>query len=743
MTPLAKSRNFAARMGRWSATHRKTAIFGWLAFVAVAFVLGSAVGMNKLQPEDTANGEAAKAQQIIDRGAFPDSADESVIVQSGSKTASDPAFQAVVREVAERLSAFESVQDVRSPLDRANANLVSKDGRSALVQFEVKGDAEESTAAIEPILEAVAAVQKAHPDYAVELFGDASAAKALDDTIQEDFQRAEFAALPITLGILVVVFGALVAAGIPLLLGLSAVMAAIALLSIPSQWSPMDEASSSVILLIGLAVGVDYSLFYLKREREERAAGKGPEAALEAAAATSGRAVLISGLTVVAALAGMFLGGTAIWTSIAIGTIMVVAIAVAGSLTVLPAMLSWLGDRVEKGRIPFLHRLSRKDGDSRVWSAILDRVLRRPLVSAVAATALLVGLALPALGLHTELPGAATLPKDLPIMQTYERIQTAFPGGPLPAVVAVEAEDVTSSEVQSAIRDLRERALATGLMQDPITAQASPNGKVALVSVPLAGEGAGDPKSEQALAALRDDVIPATLGKADGVEAAVTGETAASKDFNDLMKDRMPLVFAFVLGLAFVVLLVSFRSVVIAAKAIVLNLLSVGAAYGLLVMVFQWGWGESLLDFESIGGISSWLPLFMFVILFGLSMDYHVFILSRIREAYDRGLRTEDAVAHGIKTTAGVVSAAAFVMVAVFGIFMTLSTIDMKQVGFGMATAVLIDATIVRAVLLPAAMKLLGDWNWYLPRWLDWLPEVAHETHGAPKAVPAPHPAGR
>ncbi len=743
MTPLARSQNFAARMGRWSARHRKTAVFGWLAFVVLAFVIGGLVGTTKLDSAEIAAGKSEKAQAIIDRGDFADSSEESVLVQSGSLTADDPAFEAVVHEVVAGISKIDGVEDVRTPLDRGDADLVSQDGRSALVQFEVRGDSAVAVDDIVPVLDAVAAVQAAHTDFTVEQFGGASAEKALSDTIEKDFQRAEFMALPITLGIMIVVFGALVAAGIPLLLGLSAVAAAIGLLAIPSQWFPADDSASSVILLIGLAVGVDYSLFYLKREREERAAGKGPEAALEAAAATSGRAVLISGLTVLVALAGLFLGGTEIWNSIAIGTIMVVAIAVAGSLTVLPALLSWLGDRVERGRIPFVGRLRRKDGNSRVWSAILDRVLRRPLVSAIAAGGFLVVLALPTLGLHTELTGAASLPKDLPIMQTYERIQTAFPGGPLPAVVAVEAADVTSADVRAGIEDLREQALATGLMQDPIQVQTSPNGKVALVSVPLAGEGAGDPASERALAALRDDVIPATVGAVGGVEVGVTGETAVSKDFNELMKQRAPIVFAFVLALAFGLLLVSFRSVVIAGKAIVLNLLSVGAAYGLLVAVFQWGWGESLLGFESTGAITSWLPLFMLVILFGLSMDYHVFILSRVREAFDRGLSTEDAVTHGIKTTAGVVSAAAFVMVAVFSIFVTLSTVDMKQAGFGLATAILIDATIVRAVLLPATMKLLGDWNWYLPRWLQWLPQVSHETEAAPRTAPVPSPAGR
>ena len=735
MTPLARSQNFAARMGRWSATHRKTAIFGWLAFIVLAVAIGNVVGMKKLDQSSSGVGDSGAAEAIIDRGALPDASDESVFVQSETAKASDAGFKAVVADVTRRVRAVEGVRDVRSPVD--DPNLVSKDGRSALVQFEVAGDAD-GEGRIEPVLAAVEEAQRAHPDYRVEQFGEASSTKALDDTIGKDFERAEYMALPITLGILIVVFGALVAAGIPLLLGLTAVMAAIGLLAIPSQWFAMDDAANSVILLIGLAVGVDYSLFYLKREREERAAGRGHEAALEAAAATSGRAVLISGMTVLTALAGLFLGGTDIWNSIAIGTMMVVAIAVAGSLTVLPAVLSKLGDRVEKGRIPLLGRLRRSSaGESRVWGAILDRVLRRPLVSAVMSAGLLVALAAPAVGLHTSLPGASSLPQDLPIMQTYERIQQAFPGGPLPAVVAVGADDVTDRDVQAGIASIRDAALATGLMQDPVSVQVSENKRVALVSVPLAGAGAGDPTSERAITALREEILPGAFAGYDDVDFGVTGETAASKDFNQLMKERTPLVFGFVLALAFLLLLVSFRSVVIAAKAIVLNLLSVAAAYGLLVVVFQNGWGESILGFESTGSIASWLPVFMFVILFGLSMDYHVFILSRVREAYDRGASTEQAVAHGIKTTAGVVTAAAIVMVAVFGIFVTLSTVEMKQVGFGLASAILIDATIVRAVLLPSAMKLLGDWNWYLPRWLEWLPQVSHETEAPREPAPA------
>ena len=739
MTPLATSQNVAARMGRWSARHRKIAIFGWLAFVLVAVAVGNVVATKSLDGADAEAGESGRAAAIVERGGFGDTVDEAVFVEHETLAASSPEFRAVVADVVSRLEAADGVSGIRSPLE--DPALVSPGGNAVLVQYELS---DQGTAAVErvaPILESVDAVEAASPGFVVDGFGPASGEKSAEETIADDFKRAEFTAVPLTLGILLVVFGALVAAAIPLLLGLSAVMAALGLLAIPSQLVPMDNAASSIILLIGLAVGVDYSLFYLKREREERAAGRGPEAALEAAAATSGRAVLISGLTVIVALAGLLLGGTKVWSSIALGTIMVVAIAVAGSLTVLPALLSWLGDRVEKGKIPFVHRLRRPSGDSRVWGAILDRVLRRPLVSAVASAGVLVVLALPALGMHTAFPGISSLPRDIPIMQTYDRVQAAFPGGPLPAVVAVEADDVTSPAFEAVLADFRERALATGQVEEPIQVQANDEGTVALISVPLVGTGTDD-ASTAALMTLREDVIPATLGAVEGAEVAVGGEAASSHDFSEVVKDRAPIVFAFVLLLAFGLLLVAFRSVVIAAKAVVLNLLSVAAAYGLLVVVFQWGWGESLLGFESTGAITAWLPLFMFVVLFGLSMDYHVFILSRIREAYDRGLDTDAAVTHGIKTTAGVVSAAAIVMVAVFSIFATLSTIEMKQAGVGLAAAILIDATIVRAVLLPSAMKLLGERNWYLPRWLEWLPKVSHETEAPAPPVAAPSPAG-
>jgi RND superfamily putative drug exporter len=351
------------------------------------------------------------------------------------------------------------------------------------------------------------------------------------------------------------------------------------------------------------------------------------------------------------------------------------------------------------------------------------------VIAVVAAGGLLVALAVPALGMKTADTGIQGLPQNLAATKTLNRIQAAFPGGSTPAQVVIQAPDVRSPAVSAAIDRLSSRALASGQMKEPIAVERSRSGRVAVVDVPLVGSGT-DARSDRALETLRSRVIPATVGQLDGVRASVTGMTAQSKDYNDSVASHAPLVFAFVLAMAFVLLLVRFRSIVIPLKAIVLNLLSVGAAYGVLVLVFQNGWGESLLGFSSTGAVTSWLPMFLFVILFGLSMDYHVFILSRVREAFDRGLSTEAAVADGIKRTAGVVTSAAAVMVAVFSIFATLGALDFKQLGVGLAAAILIDATIVRAVLLPAAMKLLGDWNWYLPSWLGWLPRTTTEPVG-------------
>jgi len=736
---MKRSTNVAARMGRWSAHHRKTAIFGWLAFVVAAVVLGGALGTKQLTDNDTLPGESGRAARMLDDG-FKQPASETVLVQSSKVTASSPAFRAAVADVVRRVSEVGVVTNVQSPYADGNRGQISANGHSATVSLDIRGDADTATDRIQPVMDAVDAAAAAHPTLRIEEFG-VSADKQLDEKFNQDLERAGLLSLPVTIVILVIAFGALVAAGIPLLLALSAVMATMGLLAIPSQVWPVDSNISAIVLLIGLAVGVDYTMFYLKREREERAAGKSESAALEAAAATSGRSVLISGLTVMTAMAGMFLTGDKTFGSFAMATILVVAIAVLGSLTVLPALLSWLGDRVNKARVPFLHRLQRPEG-GRAWGWILDRVLAHPLVSVVGATAVLVALALPALGMKTVVPGAEALPQDLPAVQTYNRLQAAFPGGQDPATVVVKAPSIDAPQVKTAIADLQTQALAGGEFHQPVTVSVNKARTVAEIDLPIAGTST-DAASNAALASLRGTIVPATVGSVDGVEVGVTGTTAISKDFDSAMRSTAPLVFAFVLAFAFVLLLVSFRSIVLAVKAIILNLLSVAAAYGILVLVFQHSWAKGILNFDYSGGVMAFMPVFLFVILFGLSMDYHVFILSRIREAYDRGMKTEDAVAHGIKTTAGVVTSAALVMVFVFGIFATLSIVMLKQFGVGLAAAVLIDATIVRAVLLPAAMTLLGDWNWYLPRWLEWLPKLEHEREAevAPEPRLEPEPA--
>jgi uncharacterized membrane protein YdfJ with MMPL/SSD domain len=731
------STNVAGRMARWSAHHRKKAIFGWLAFSFALLALAgglpfSPIGLKSIVTETSGPGESGRANTILYED-FRQPAGESVLIQSRSLTANDPAFAAAVKDVIASVSQLDAVAKVESPFDPENTGLISKDKHSALVGLEIRGDPDDAADKIDPVVARVAELQKTHPEFTIGSFGE-STNKAVQTAFFDDLKKAGLFSIPLTLIILIVAFGALVAAGIPLLLALTAVFATMGLVGIVSQVLPMSESVAAIILLIGLAVGVDYTMFYLKREREERAAGRSEEAALEAAAATSGRSVLISGFTVLVAMAGMFFTGDADFASFGVATMTVVAVAMLGSLTVLPALLSKLGDGVDRVRVPFVHRLRRDDGEGRIWGAIIDRVLRRPLLSAAVAAGLLVALAVPALQLHTANPSIDTYPQNL--LTTYNRLKTAFPGTDVAASVVVKAPNVEAPAVQEAIGQLKWRALDSGVMNEPIDVDINAAKTVANISIPVEG-GGSDATSNKALAALRDEIVPPTVGTLPGAEVAVTGETALAKDFNDHMKTVAPLVFGFVLLFAFLLMLVSFRSVVIAAKTIVLNLLSVGAAYGILVLVFQHGWGKQVLGFEFTGGIDPFLPILLFVILFGLSMDYHVFVLSRVREAYESGMSTDEAVSHGIKSTAGVVTSAAIVMVGVFAIFGTLQMMIFKQFGVGLASAILIDATIIRAILLPASMKLLGDWNWYLPKWLEWLPRFEHVKAPEALAVPA------
>ncbi len=752
--------NLAARAARWSAAHWKLAAFGWIAVAIVAVVAGTAVGTQKLTDQETATRETARAEQILADAGIKHSATESVLVQSRHLTTGDAKFRRTIGAVVAGLDHRPEVVNIRSPLTRDDADQISADGHAALVQFDVRGGADTASKRVAPVLREVAWLQQRHSSFTIAEFGSASALRALDETTGKDFSRAERLSVPITFVILLLAFGAFVAAGVPVLLAFAAVLASVGVSSLLSHVAHASDATSSVILLMGMAVGVDYSLFYLKREREERARGAEPRQALERAAATSGQAVLIAGATVLVAMAGMLFTGSKIFTSLGIGAMIVVFVSMIGSLTVLPALLGKLEDRIDRGivgvvaagivrvmrplrwqprlllrlrdRRTLLQRLKGDRRESRVWGALLRPALQRPAVAAVASAAFLAVLALPALGMHTSLPGFNDLPRSLAVVKTYDKIQRAFPGSQAPAEVVVKAEDVTAPPVRTALADLRRRAAATPSMGGPVHTVVNRDHTVAQVEIPLAGDG-DNARSTAALSTLRSKVVPASLSGLKGVEYAVTGETAGNHDFNQTIKERAPIVFAFVLGLAFLLLLVTFRSIVIPVKAILLNLLSVGAAYGVLVWIFQDGHLQGLLNFRSNGAVASWVPLFLFPVLFGLSMDYHVFILSRVKELVDEGVPTDEAVKRGIGSTAGTVTSAAAVMVAVFAIFATLQQLDIKQMGVGLAVAVFLDATLIRAVLLPATMKLLGDWNWYLPRWLRWLPSRKHhERYGRP-----------
>jgi RND superfamily putative drug exporter len=729
---MQSKRNIAAAMGGWSVRHRVVAIIGWMAFVAIAVTIGSMAGQRQMTEDQYATGDSAQAIRILDDAGLKTPAGELFLLSSGAP-ATSASTRATVADLTRRLQATDVVTTVADPYAE---HLVSADGRSVLVRVSMTGDPMTAADRVQPILDATAATRAAHPEVRIDEFGDGSANHWFNDTIGKDFQRAEWTAVPLALGILLVAFGAFLAAVLPVGLALTSFLAANGLLALISHRLALDSSTSSVMLLVGLAVGVDYCMFYLRREREERARGRDPETALRIAAATSGRSVLISGLTVVVAMSGMFLSGMLIFEGFGTAAILVVLVAVLGSVTVLPALLSLLGDRVDFGRVPGLARMRRPGDGSRVWGVILRRVLKRPGLSVVAAVGFLLVLATPVIGIHTEqLSLDKLLPADASIMQSYHRITAAFPGGPSPAQVVVKAPDVRSGAVTAAVDDFKARAAATGLVGEPIIVSVHPGSDVIEIRVPLAGSGS-DATSVRALDALRTDVVPASFGQVPGVEAYVGGNLAFSQDFNAQLEHALLPVILFVLVLAFLLMLVAFRSVTIAAVSVVLNVLSMAAAFGVMVAVFQHGWGAGLVGGRGVGAIESWIPLFAFVILFGLSMDYHVFVVSRIREAYDRGLSTQDAVAHGIRISAGVVTSAAAIMVAVFAVFATLSMTTFKQLGVGLAVAILLDATVVRAVLLPSVLTVLGDRTWWLPGWLSFLPERADPDPAAPERSP-------
>ncbi|MGW1405241.1 MMPL family transporter [Streptomyces sp. NPDC002403] len=690
-------RNLAARIGMWSAHHRRTAILGWLLFVVLATGIGGASGLVEMDDAENGAGDSARAEQILDDAGLGQPAGELVMVSAAR--AGD--WQDAARELSAALGRTGEVADLAAPVP-------SGDGKEALITFDLKGDAATAPDRVQPVLDAVDGVRAHHPDVTVHQFGEASAGKWLGDLLSEDFKKAEFTAVPLALGILLVAFGAVVAALLPVGLALTACLAAFGLLSLASHQLHLFQTTYSVMFLMGFAVGVDYCLFYLRRERDERAAGHDAETALRIAAATSGRAVLVSGLTVTVAMAGMFLSGLMLFKGFALATIIVVLVAVLGSVTVLPALLSWLGDRVEAGRLPFLGR--RGGRRARTGGGIAGRVLRpvlsRPRTFALASVVVLLALAAPAIGMKTEQLGLEKqFGSHSQLSVAYRQISASFPGGPDPARVVVKADDIEAPALRKALDGF-----------EKVTVHKAQN--VAEIEVPL-------PHGRTSLLELREKRLPAAFD-ATGAQVYVTGETAGSVDFNEQLKRGIVPVFAFITAVTFLLMLFCFRSYVIAVTSIVLNLLSVAAAYGVMVAVFQHGWGASLIGSEGVGAIESWMPLFVLVVLFGLSMDYHVFVVSRIREARDRGLSTRAAIDEGVRRTAGAVTGAAVIMVAVFAVFGTLSMQDMQQMGVGLAVAVLLDATVVRMVLLPSVMALLGERNWRTPRALTRLPSLEH-----------------
>ena len=707
-------RPVTVRMARWSAEHPWRAIALWVVFVAVCFAGGNAAGTREATAQDSAIGEAGRAYVMIDQGGFADEpAVDNVLITARSGALDRAAAQRAAADAATKLRTVTGVAGVGDPIP-------ARDGSALLVPITMSGDPGTASDRVEPLRAATAEVQLAHPDLRVEQVGGPSIGKALDDTLGKDFQRAELLSLPVTLAILIIAFGALIAAGVPVLLALSSVAAAMGLSTIASHLVPATDVTSSVILLIGMAVGVDYSLFYVRREREERAKGRGHVDAVEIAAETSGHAVVVSGTAVVIAMAGLFLAGDSVFSSLAVGSILVVAVAVLGSLTVLPAVLAKLGRWVDRPRVPLLRRGSAQGG-GRLWRAVLRPALRRPLVTLVVSVLALLALAAPALGMKLKFPGTEDLPRTTPAMQAYDRLTAAYPSNGTTHLVAVRAPAGEAAAVKAALS-----RLAQSTQGDPLFApleetgpdiEVSPDRTVSVLNIATPYTSRSD-EAADSLHRLRERLVPATLDTVPGAEYAVGGGVADSEDYATHVWRTLPIVAGFVLVLTFLVMAWTFRSVVVALTSILLNLLSVSAAYGLLVLVFQGGWAGGVLGFSSMGAIVSWLPLFLFVVLFGFSMDYHVFVVSRIREAVLRGVPTREAVAEGIVGSAGVVTSAAIVMVAVFSIFATLSTIDMKQLGVGLAAAILLDATIIRAVVLPSAMTLLDRANWWTPRFL-------------------------
>ncbi|MFE3387559.1 MMPL family transporter [Streptomyces anulatus] len=753
-------RHLPVRMARWSARHAGRAIAGWFAFVVLCLVAGIALGTNEATTKDFWVGEAGRAEATATEGGLERSPTERIMIRARSGELDMAAAGAAAQDVTERMRDLPEVESVAAPVR-------SKDGEVLLVSVVLNGPELKGKKNVVPLLEQTAAVGADHPHLVVEETGSPAISKGVNDQRDEDLALSERISLPVTVITLLIVFGSVIMAGVPLLLALSSIAAAIGLSMVASHVMPDAGVGTNLILLIGLAVGVDYTLFYLKREREERARADGrlgPEALVELAAATAGRAIVISGLAVIVSTATLYLATDVIFSSLATGTILVVAVAVASSLTVLPALLVVIGRRADRLAPRRAARRARrgkparggKPETGRVFGALLRPARTRPALTLCLSVLVMLGLTVPALGLKLIDPGKDTFSRDIPAMRVYDRLTESFPELFVTHEVVTRSTPEQAAQVKRALEDLGRRAQADPLFArapkeaestkdatdakdatspenptNPKGPQSPTNPRSPAMSEPMVRTSADGrisvlelsvphpaPSAEaiESLTRLRQDHIPATVGRLSGVETAVSGDVARGRDYVSHESDKLPLVLGFLLLMTFLMTVWAFRSVVLGAIGVVLNLLSAGASLGLLVLVFQGTWAEGLLAFDSLGAIASRVPLFLVVILFGLSMDYQVFVVSRIQEARQNGMSAREAVLEGINRSAKVVTSAAIVMVTVFGAFVALHLTEMKQMGFCLAVAVLLDAVVIRLMVLPSVLLLLGERAWWPAR---------------------------
>jgi RND superfamily putative drug exporter len=727
---MQRNPSFTGKIAGFSFRHKWTVLAAWLVVLVISAVAASGVGsVLTTEQKDLSGSDSAVALDLQQERFGERPAHETLVVRSETATADAPAFQALVRDLGARIAATEGVAQVATYLDTGDPSMVSADRHAVLTSIEMAGDQEQAEKHIEGVIDAVNATRA--DGYTIHMAGDATSAHEFSTIAEEDLANGERIGLPVALLVIFLAFGTLVAAFMPLLLGVAAIIPAVGSVLLVGQAFELSFFVTNVITMIGLAVGIDYSLFIIGRYREELAKGHDRATALAIAADSSGRAVFFSGITVLLALAGMLLVRSNIFISIGIGAMVVVVWAIIASLTLLPALLGILGHRINWIRVPLLGKAA---FGRRFWRSVTHAVQKRPAIFAAGAAALLVAAALPLTTINLGDPGTETLPKETGTYQTFKALERDFSTGQLAPLQIVVDGDINSPKVQAAIAGL-ENAVAQRTDMQWLGVTTAPDGKTALIEVTPAVIGT-EPEALAIVNTLRDELIPQAFRGSDAA-VYVGGNTAIYLDVKAEMDGKVIAVFGFVLTLSFILLLLVFRSIAIPAKAILMNLLSVGAAYGIVVLVFQHGVGAEFFGFTESPRIAFWLPLFLFSILFGLSMDYHVFLLSRVKEEFDRSGDNTRAVNVGVTSTAGMITSAAIIMVAVFGGFAQGRFADMQQMGFGLAVAVFLDATIIRSILVPASMQLLGKYNWWMPSWLGWLPRLNVEGGHHPEPAPA------